>query len=110
MGFFYHSPPPLSYFLCCKIKKVSFLLIPSGKWEVTGEQQQASARVMMGQYFGSASGTVLCEEELTVLEAKCEYGLEGAQTHSLALSARLTEQMAGGGRSLEGRVSVQVSG
>ncbi|XP_050735458.1 uncharacterized protein LOC127007955 [Eriocheir sinensis] len=84
-------------------------LATQGKWEVMEEQHQASARVMMGQYFGSASGSVLCEAELTVVEAKCEYGLDGAQTDSLALSARLTEKMVNGEKSLEGRVSVQSS-
>lgn len=63
----------------------------------------------MGQSFGSASGSVLHEAALTVVEAKCEYGRDAAETNTLALSARLTEKMVNREKSLEGHVSVQVS-
>lgn len=79
-----------------------------GKWEVKDGQHQASARVLMGENYGSASGSVLQEAGLTVVEARCEYGLDAAQMHTLALSARLSEKTVNRERALEGHISVQV--
>lgn len=72
-------------------------------------QHQVSARVLKGQNFGSASGRMLQEAGLRVIEARCEYGQDTAQTHTLTLSTRLAEKTVNREMAFEGHISLQVS-
>lgn len=74
-----------------------------------GEQHRASARVTVGQNFGSVSGSVLRESAMTVVEAKCEYGSNLAQPNTLSFTAHFTEKLENGEKSLQGHLSLQVS-
>ena len=74
-----------------------------------GEQHRASASLTVEQYFGSVSGSVLSEASMTVVEAKCEYGLNAAQPNTLSLDAHFTEKLENREKLLKGHVAIEVS-